>query len=71
MQKRLKNGKYESSREFLDRSYVNWVKDKVLVFPEKAGVGKCVIWNVEQARQYLSYLKSKSMRLQHEHGLES
>lgn len=47
----------ETKEQFYDRSYFGL--NKVLVYPNKRNTGKCEIWTIEQANQYLNYLERK------------
>ena len=42
---------------FYERTYWNWVAEKVFVYPYKRNIGKPEIWTIEQARQYVNYLE--------------
>ena len=50
---------FESIDDFFSRIYANFPKDRIFVWPSKKKEGKCQIWTIEQAKQYLAYLKSK------------
>ena len=41
----------------MDRCYVNFVLDKVFVYPRKMLIGKPQIWTTEKAKQYLLHLE--------------
>lgn len=47
----------ETKDSFYERSYWNWAREKVLVYPRKRNEGKCEIWTLQQATQYVNYLE--------------
>lgn len=47
----------EGIEQFYDRIYVNWVSEKVLVYPKTRGKGNPEIWTLGQKEQYVNYLK--------------
>jgi len=48
----------EASEHFMDRIYVDFTRDRVLVFAKNRAVGPAEIWSTEQAKGYLKYLKA-------------
>src|SRR3990167_11333285 len=50
----------ENSEQFYSRSY--WGDKKILVYPLKRNVGKCEIWTLEQAKQYVNYLERQDLQ---------
>ena len=49
----------ETIEHFFDRMYRGL--DKVFVYPNKRNIGKPEIWTLEQAEQYVNYLKQNSV----------
>ena len=49
----------ETVEGFLDRIYVDFIGEKVWVYPRRTGIGECEAWTLEQAKQYVRYLKQK------------
>lgn len=57
----------ETVDDFYDRTYWNYVKGKVLVYPSKSAKKslsffKPEVWSLEKAEQYLNYLESVEER---------
>ena len=47
----------ETEEQFNDRTYVDWPRDKVWVYPRIRNVGPWKIWTIAQATQYLNHLR--------------
>ena len=51
----------ETENQFLERAYVDWDREKVLVFSVKRGIGNPDIWTLQQFRQYREYLRKNGI----------
>ena len=50
----------ETLDDFMDRTYVNFTKSKVLVFPTSKRISIAEQWSLRKTYNYISYLKSKN-----------
>ncbi len=53
----------ETLDEFFNREYTDFTNDKVFVYPQIRGKGKHQIWSIEQAKQYINYLKAEELEI--------
>ena len=47
----------ETADNFRDRSYWVWDREIVHVYLKKRNLGKCEIWELQKAVQYVNYLE--------------
>ena len=47
----------ETKNVFYGRSYWDWAREKVWVYPVARNIGKPEIWTLNQAIQYVNYLE--------------
>ncbi len=53
----------EKVDNFFGRVYVDFTKDKALVYPTIIGKSKPQRWSIEQARQYVQYLETEEIEV--------
>ena len=53
----------ETTEQFYSRVFVNFCNNKVFIFPTKKREGKCEVWSIEQAKQYLNYLSQEEVMI--------
>ena len=51
----------ETLDNFFKRVFVDFTKEKVLVYAFKIGEGEMEVWTLKKAREYIRYLKTEEM----------
>jgi len=54
----------ETTEQFLNRIYVNYLKDKVFIYKNNSDISKeeskCQIWNIQKTKEYLQWLRENN-----------